>query len=156
MFDSIMKFLTRRGAGPSKTAPAEPFERRQVAAAALLVEAAWLDSDFAPEERQAIVRLVEERFRLTPGQAAALVAHAEKQQDEAYSGWRFIQAVREGFEPEEREQIVEMLWQVTLADGTLRPFEKQMVERVGEELDLSAQAVEAARRRTAEQITPEA
>jgi uncharacterized tellurite resistance protein B-like protein len=147
MLDYIRKFLRRSAA--RKPSAGDQFDRRHVAAAALLVEAAWLDSDFADEERRAIIRLVGERFDLSADKARALVAHAERQQGAAYSGWQFIKIVREEFKPEERAQVVEMLWQVACADGTLRPFEKQMVERVGEELDLPAATVEAARLRAA-------
>jgi len=151
MLESIRKFLSRRNDTDRKPSAEDQFDSRQVAAAALLVEAAWLDSDFADEERGAIVRLVEERFQLPAKKAQALVSLAERQQGAAYSGWQFIKTVREGFATEERAEIVEMLWRVVYADGALRPFEKQMVERVGEELDLSTGIVESARQRASDQ-----
>lgn len=106
------------------------FEERQLAAAALMVEAAQLDADFDADERQRIATLLETRFQLAPRDAEALLAEAEQAADASVEWHGFTRALKDGFDHEERIQLIEMLWEVAYADGTLHDYEASLLRRV--------------------------
>ena len=110
--------------------PAARAEDAQVAAAALMVEAARLDGSFTDHERDRIRTLLVERFRLTPWLAAELLARAERTATESVAWQGFTQAIKDGLAPEERIGVIEMLWEVVYADGRLHDYEASLLRRV--------------------------
>jgi uncharacterized tellurite resistance protein B-like protein len=102
----------------------------QLAAAALMVEAATMDSEFDANERGRISQLVQERFALSPQDAAELIAEAEQAAAESVAFQGFTNAVKNGFDHDERVQLIEMLWEVVYADGTLHDYEASLLRRV--------------------------
>ena len=121
------------------------YARRQLAVAVLLLEASRIDRNASTVERDAVIRLLRERFGLTSELAAGMLTVAEEQLDAALEDWVFAHAVRTGFELTEREEVVEMLWEVVYADGELRHLEERTVQRLAEELCVDNEATERAR-----------
>jgi uncharacterized tellurite resistance protein B-like protein len=113
-----------RGAGPHR------FDELQLAAAALLVAAATMDSEFDADERGQIARLVQERFALSAAEAADLVGEAEQMARASVQWHGFTSAIKDGFDHAERVQLVEMLWEVVYADGRLHDYEASLLRRV--------------------------
>ena len=150
MLDRIRNAL-RKGLTTSGTEPMSP-EAKQLAAAALLVEAARRDEKFTDAERDSIKKIITEHFTLSAGEAADLLALGEERQKVPMGEWIFTRAVQEGFEPEEREQVVEMLWEIALADGTLHRLENMMIETLAREVGVSAEKSAAARQRAAARL----
>ena len=117
--------------------PPPGFWREQVAAAALLVQCARVDADFAEGERAAICAAVREHFGLDAETCGALVEVAERRTEEVWDDWLFLDAVKRGFSQEQRIGILERLWEVAHADGRLHPFEEHLIERIASELGIS-------------------
>ena len=42
----------------------------------------------------------------------------------------FTRAVNDGFAPEDRIQVIEMLWEVVYADGELHDYEASLLRRI--------------------------
>lgn len=146
MLARLMSLLENRLEDSREADPDRPFDRRRVAAAALMVEASWIDRDFDGVERAAILALIRDRFDLTGADAEALLAVAEDRQDASYSDWMFTQAIRTGFDAQDQAEIVGMLWEVAYADGTLHRFENEMIRRIAREIGLAEDVVNAVRR----------
>ncbi len=144
MLEKIIDALKGKSA-PKATAPVSP-EVKRLAAAALMVEAARRDQDFAGNERAAIVRIVGENFHLSAEEAQTLVALAEQRQRLPYGESIFTRTIAESFTMDERKDVVRMLWEVALADGHLHRVEAAMIERLAKEIGLDATASEAARK----------
>lgn len=106
------------------------YSEAQVAAAALMVEAARLDGTFSDVERDRIQKLLIERFGLTPWLAAELLARAERTATESVAWQGFTKAIKDGLAPEERIGVIEMLWEVAYADGKLHDYEASLLRRV--------------------------
>ena len=102
----------------------------QVAAVALLVEAAVMDGDFDDEERRAIARLVGRQFDLEAAAVEDLIRAGEEAVDASSQLYAFTRVVKEGFDFEQRIRMIEMLWEVAYADGELHDFEASLVRRV--------------------------
>lgn len=94
-----------------------PDRDARLALAALLVRIARSDGEYAHEEAERIDRILESRYALAPTDAEALRHDAEKLEAEAPDTVRFTRAIKDAVPYEEREGVVEALWDVVLADG---------------------------------------
>lgn len=150
MFEKIRNAL-QKGLTTTGNVPMSP-EAKQLAAAALLVEAAGRDRDFTDGEREAIKRAITEHFTLNADEAADLLKVAEERAKVGMGEYIFTKAVQEGFNQEERGQVVEMLWEVALSDGTLHRMETVMIETLAKEVGLSASESASAKERAAARL----
>ena len=105
-------------------------QKLQLAAAALLVEAACMDGDFDDAERQSITGLLQSKFELNVEETATLIAEAEQAVEETGQLFGFTRVIKDVFTPEERIQMIEMLWEVAFADGNVDHFESNLIRRV--------------------------
>jgi uncharacterized tellurite resistance protein B-like protein len=110
-------------------APAE-LDSRLIAAAALMVEAARLDGHLNEAEQQRILALLTDRFHLAPEIAAQLLDHAEAHAEDSVDLHRFTTAIKDGFDHAGRIGLIEMLWEIVYADGTLHDYEASLMRRV--------------------------
>ena len=134
MFDKIAAYLEKRV--EDNAINPDPFERKQVALAALLVEASRLDGHYDAVEQGTVVRLLRDTLKLPPEQARLLLAVAEPRQANTYNNWIFCQAINKGFTPAERLEVVRDLWEVALADGKLHRLETMMIDMVAKQLEI--------------------
>ena len=130
-----------KGQGPRKKSDME------LAAAALLVEAAVLDGAFDDAERATIERLLKEHFSLNDDDVAALIREAEETIQDANELYTLARTVKDGLEISERTAIIEMLWEVAYADGELHDFESNLVRRLAGQLYVSDRDSGEARKR---------
>lgn len=144
MFERLIARLSREPAAPP---PADRVEQRQLAVAALLVEAVHADRHADAGEREAVVSLLRDHFALPDDEAEQLVAHAEGRFAAALDDWIFAQAVRRGFDHDERVDILGMIWEVVYSDGRLAAFEMNLLQRLAGALDVDPASAEAARAR---------
>ena len=105
-------------------------ETVQLAAAAILVEAATLDGHFHEDERNTIASLLKERFNLHEEEVGTLVENGKTAADESNQLYGFTRLIKDRFEHEERVRMIEMLWEVAYADGHLHDYESNLVRRV--------------------------
>jgi uncharacterized tellurite resistance protein B-like protein len=129
MFDRWRRLLSS-GADEARVPREHSFEERQLAAAALLVEAASTDSEFGAAERAKIGELLQSRFGLGAAEASDLLAEAERASAASVEWQGFTQAIKDGFAPEERVLVIEMLWEVAYADGQLHDYEASLLRRI--------------------------
>jgi uncharacterized tellurite resistance protein B-like protein len=119
-------FLSVPGQPPSR----HGFDDLQLAAAALMVEAATMDGTLEELERSRIEQLISDRFHLGADDAGALLAEAEAAAAESVEWHGFTRAIKEGFDHDERIQLIEMLWEVAYADGQLHDYEACLLRRI--------------------------
>lgn len=122
-------------------------DQLQLAAACLLVEAAYQDAEFDAAERETVARLVRERFGLDAEEAEALLAAAADAVEDAVDFYGFTRRLKDAFDHDERIGMVEMLWQVVYADGTLHDHEANLLRRVAALLYVSDRESGEARKR---------
>ena len=124
LFDKLRTLLS--AAGPVDSVP--PDARQAVAA--LLIHASRIDGEIDPAELAARDRLLKQKFDLAEAEIASLVMEAEGAEDAAADLHRFTQAIKDTYEREHRGHIVEMLWEIVLADGVIDEHEAHLVWRV--------------------------
>jgi len=119
----------------------------QLAAAALLVEAAREDGEVSDEELVLIRTLLAERFGLSSGEARALAEEGEAAQARSTGLFRFTRASVDAMDEGERERLVEMMWDVIYADDVVHDFEANLMRRICGLLHVSDRASGEARNR---------
>lgn len=119
----------------------------QLAAGAILIEAALLDGHFDARERQAVETVLRQRFDLTPDETRDLIAAAETRVAGSTQLYEFTRVIAREFDEAERVELVEMLCEVIYADGALHDHEATMFRQIGELIHVSDRDRAEARRR---------
>jgi uncharacterized tellurite resistance protein B-like protein len=109
---------------------AHSFEDKQLAAAALMVEAARLDDSFDEIERERISTLLQAHFSLEAAEADDLLAAGQQASDDSVEWQGFTRSIKDGFDQSERLAMIEMLWEVAYADGKLHDYEASLIRRI--------------------------
>ena len=109
----------------------------RVATALLLIEVAKADyaDDFAEDE--AMLASLKQFFALDDAAAALLLEEARSTADRAVELQQFTRRLHEQLSVAEKQRVVEMLWQVALADQRLDKHEDHLVRRIAELLYVS-------------------
>jgi uncharacterized tellurite resistance protein B-like protein len=146
MLDKLKRFLERdEDSGRDFDFDSDPAARRQVAAAALLAEAAQLDAKFDKKERAAIEQALQKRFALSDRDVKALMRAAEEERAERYDDSVFTETVRQSYSAQERRDMVDMLWDVAYADGRVHKFEAHLVGRIAAAIGIDSTVTEELR-----------
>jgi uncharacterized tellurite resistance protein B-like protein len=149
--EAIRGLLARwREAGEEEEAPR--FQQEAVAAAALMVECARIDGEFSDEERDSICNIVRDRCGLDAEMSESLVSVAEKRNDEVWHNFLFTEQIRTNASPEQQRRVIERLWEVAFADGTIHHFEAHLIERIGRELGISDEIIQQRREAVRERL----
>lgn len=119
----------------------------QLALTALLVRLARSDGYYAASEIIRIEKIVMARFGVSKEEAAILREDAERVEAEAPDTVRFTRAIKEAVPYEERLAVIDVLWQVALADGERDQDEDALVRLVSSLLGVSDKDSALARQR---------
>lgn len=110
----------------------------RVAAVALLVHIADADGVTDAAESRRLKALVKERFDLDAAEASALIKEAEQSEREAVDFYHFTHVLKRHLDDEGRHKIIEMMWDMAFADGTVDEIEENTVWRIAELLGVSS------------------
>lgn len=112
-------------------------EELRIAAAALLINAGTIDGNFDSTEKRKVKQLLQRRFDLTPEELKGLFKEAAAEERDAVDLYRFTRVLCRELDQDGRKRIVEMLWEVVMADGVIDEFESNLVWRVAELIGVS-------------------
>jgi uncharacterized tellurite resistance protein B-like protein len=138
MLDRIRRFLTETG-GQSDDSAKLGEDELQLAAAALLFHVIAVDGAVSDAECAMLTDLLARRFELDPAEAKSLVKAAKAADAEAIDLYGFTSVLKRRLDAADRERIIEMMWKLVYADGTVHEFEDNAVWRVAELLGVSSQ-----------------
>jgi uncharacterized tellurite resistance protein B-like protein len=108
-----------------------------LAAAALMVEVARSDFDYAESERQRIAALIVDSLAVSGQEVAELQSLAEAEVEQAVSLHQFTRLVHEHYDEQAKQRLMEALWRVALADGEVDKHEAHVIRRVADLLYIS-------------------
>lgn len=147
MLAAIRNFFDQHIAHHPDETQATTERRAQIAAAALLVEVARSDHDFAEAERQSVLESVQRKFSLSAAEAQELLRLAEAESREAHDLFQFTSKIDATFTPERKAQLIEELWRAAYSDGVLHEYEEHLIRRVADLLHVSHSGFIAAKLR---------
>ncbi|MEE8544133.1 MAG: TerB family tellurite resistance protein [Gammaproteobacteria bacterium] len=102
----------------------------RLATATLLIEVVRADYEVDLKEIEATIRQLRAHFDLTEDETLLLVKEAEEKADHSVSLQDFTRVLHERLSEAEKHSVIEMLWQVALADDHLDKHEDYVVRKV--------------------------
>ena len=148
MFDRLIELL----AGQETPALEESADELQLSVAALLIEAAHMDSNFDAGERATIERLLAKRFDLAPEAVHGLIDQAHQKVEYSAQYFPFTSKITKNMSGKQRAEIIEMLWKVAYSDGILDPYEDALVRQIAGLIHVPDRERGLARRRALEKL----
>ncbi|CAN5200974.1 TerB family tellurite resistance protein [soil metagenome] len=104
----------------------------EVATAALMIEMARADFETETRERDRILSLLKTRFQLGEEDGRALLELAAEKTHASASLHEFTQVLHARLRHGEKTRLMEMLWEVALADGRADKHEEALIRKVGD------------------------
>ena len=118
----------------------------ELGAAGLMVEASQQSGAYTEVERQGVAGALMKLFRLPGPKATALRAEAEALQAQSTTVLGFATAAAD-LAPDDRDQLVTMLWSLIRSDGSVTATEHQVLGTVATVFGMSRERLEALRPR---------
>lgn len=128
MLARLQRFLDRldSAGGPAGA----PRDELATAAAVLLARAAALDGGVDRREREVAADRLVERFGVPRPEVDRLMAEAEHTAEESVDLYGFTRVLKDRLDQDGRLLLMEALWEVVYADGTLHDYEAQLMRRL--------------------------
>jgi uncharacterized tellurite resistance protein B-like protein len=152
MFDTLKSWLLGHDAPGTGGRGRRSYQEHEIAAAALLVEAASLDGTFDANERATVKRLLHDRFRLSDQETEDLLAEGQARNEATEEIFKFTLAARDAFDEAERVGLIEMLWTTVLSDGRVHDYEANLMRRIAGLLHVTDRDSGEARKRAAREL----
>jgi uncharacterized tellurite resistance protein B-like protein len=112
-------------------------ERLKVATCAILLEIAHTDDDFCDDERRHIMETLTNRFSLSEGDAIELIELADEARKKSRDLWGFTNQINEACDKVEKLGVIEEVWRVVFADGSIGGHENHLAHQLGRLLNLT-------------------
>lgn len=137
-FWDTLKDMADRVTGPEAEADDLGEEEVRLAAAALLVHATVVDGEVSRTETQVLRDVLEQRYGLDHGQAGRLITQAAEREKDAVDLYGFTSVLTRRLNRDDRLKVVEMLWEIVVADGVIHELEANLVWRAAELLGVTS------------------
>lgn len=154
MFERVQAFIQNLSARQPDGGfpPGDP----RVAFAALCFQVMEADGNVSSEEQRMLQDLLRERYNLTGEELASLIEAGREAGHEAVDYYRFTSDLNRHLDPEERVELLGVLWDLVHADGERSEMEDHVIWRIADLMGVSGrdrilQRQEAAARQLGEQ-----
>lgn len=137
MIDLVKKFFDRHTEDLPNGNKRERPHDIQMATCALLLEMANMDDEFTDSERENIILILKNSYNLPDEDVTALIEATEEELKGSIDLWRFTTLINKNYSIEEKIQIIEMVWKIAYADGTLNKHEDYLVHKMAKLLRLT-------------------
>jgi len=125
-----------RAKGENENSAPDP-HRLPLATCVILLEVAKADEEFTEAERSHILQTLSRRFDMTHAEAKELIDASVAKRDQSVDLWHFTHTINDECTREEKIHIIEEVWRVIYADGTLGAHEDFLVHKLAKLLNLS-------------------
>ena len=148
ILESIRRFVADRLGGDDAGPPAAPGgpTRVQLAACALLLELAYADGEFSPEEQAHLRHALGRQFGLDEATGDELLRLAEAERSQSLDHFQFTRLIAAEYDVRRKVELATIMWGVILADGRLSDHETHLVRKMASLMQLDPAALSAARR----------
>ena len=151
MFNRIMTLLQ----GEGEIAQESRFERVQVATCALLMEVAHSDGHYQSVEAKVVHDLLAKKFNLSPAAVAELIDYSHQHREESLDLFQFAREINAHFSREEKLDVMEGVWRVIYADGTLDKYEDALARQLATLLRLDHKDVISRKLKVLDEVYPD-
>lgn len=128
MFEKLKSLFSAEADSQKAFAP----DDHRTAIAALLVHVMAIDGLVTDAERHKLGSLLAHAFGLDEAQTDELIAEAERRDNEAVDLYNFTSLIKRSLDEAGRLRLIELLWGMSLADGTIDELENSVVKRIAD------------------------
>lgn len=114
-------------------------DRMQIATCALFLETARVDEEFSQEEREHIIHICRTKFGVSLDIVNELLRLTDTELNESIDYRQFTNLINEHCTVEDKQKLLEQLWQIVYADGKLSSREEWIVRKLAALLKLDHQ-----------------
>jgi len=104
----------------------------RLACTVLMFEVLRADAETHPEEIKKINQHVMQAFALSQEETEQLMQEALHETEHAISLHDVVQAVNDAYLPEDKRDLIRMLWEVAYADGKLDKYEEHTIRKLAD------------------------
>ena len=115
---------------PDGTTAAQAGSNPQLATAVLLFDVMRSDDTLSGAERALALSALRKRFALSEDALAQLMVQAEQTAKGANDYFSFTSLMNDSFTQEQKIQVVEFMWQVAYADGSIDENENHLISKI--------------------------
>jgi uncharacterized tellurite resistance protein B-like protein len=115
----------------------EALEELRIATASLLYRAGNIDGNISEIELSRLTKILKTHFDLNEAELNNLKEAARKEESASIDLYGFTKVITGQLDQEGRISIIELIWEVVLADGVIDDFEANLVWRVAELIGVS-------------------
>lgn len=110
----------------------------RLAVAALMFHIIAVDGEIEQQELDQLKRVLQQQYELNEEDTKELMELAKVRDEEAVDLYGFTSVLKRKLEPEQRLKVIEALWEMVFADGSVHEFEDNTIWRVAELLGVSS------------------
>ncbi|MBP0614817.1 TerB family tellurite resistance protein [Jiella mangrovi] len=137
MFDSIKGFFRAISLTDDEDQRSQGEDDVRVASAALLFHIIEADGIVTDAERSRLVDILGDEFGLSVQEAERLAREGKQADQQSIDLYHFTSILKRELSEEHRVRFVELLWEVTYADGEVHELEDNLIWRISELLGVS-------------------
>ena len=106
------------------------FDSTQLAVTSLMITTAKHDGVFDEIEKEEILKLLNNYYKLTDESLINLFEISDSMVDNASDIHQFTSKINSSLDDEEKLAIIEMLWKIIIADGRIDDYENALVRKL--------------------------
>jgi len=103
-----------------------------LATAALLIEMMRVDDHIKDEEMSALAAGIRKTFGLSEQETTELIQLADEEVNDAACYHAFTSLINKGFSRQQKNRVVEMMWEIAYADNELEMYEEHLVRKISD------------------------
>lgn len=131
------------------------FDDERMALAVLLIRIAKSDYDYAGIEKVRISNILERRYTLSKFECDKMLIQAEGVEDESSDNVKFTKIIKSFVPIEKRNEIIELFWELVLADGVRDDDENGLLRILGSLLGVNDRDIAFSRQKVQTSIEME-
>ena len=132
MFEKIMELFSSVSSEPEAEAAHFDATDPRLSVAALLTHVMVVDGFIDPVERETLTKILKAEYDLEASEMDTLINEAMAADKASVDFYNFTSLIKRQLDRDDLLNIVDMLWQIVLADGVLHEIEDSVVWRVAE------------------------
>ena len=150
MLDAIKSLFSPKTREADPRADAVDIDPVHLAACSLLLEIAYADGQFSPEERAHLEQVLERHFSLPADSGRQLIELAERERHGSIDHFQFTRVLNERYDVGQKMVLAEVMWGLVLADGQIAEHEHYLTRKIANLLELEPGYLSTAKARAAE------
>ncbi len=151
MLDAIRSLFSSKPTDARTAANTPDVDPVHLAACSLLLEIAYADGVFSPEERAHLEQVLERHLSLPAESGQRLIDLAEKERGGSIDHFQFTRVLNERYDVGQKMVLAEVMWGLVLADGEIAEHEHYLTRKIANLLELEPGYLSAAKARAAGQ-----